>query len=207
MASGIQRRQAMREQAREAILAAALEVFGASSFTQGTTADIAAKAGVSKGLVFNYFPTKEALLQGLVEKMLGESLDFWDAQTWHGPPAEQLTAWIDTAIAQVLRRPDFYRLYFSLSLQPGGSAAVDAALASLEPRLSQYLARAQALMERLGSSDPSSDARLLQCAINGLAQVITAGPATTASARLIAVEPLKARLAEIFMGTCGREKA
>jgi AcrR family transcriptional regulator len=188
----------MREQSRETILAAALEVFGETSFAEATTAAIAQRARVSKGLVFNYFPTKDGLLEALVEKMLSEALDFWDAQPWQGPARAQLDAWVDGAIAQVLRRPGFYRLYFSLALQPGGSAAVERTLTRLRPRLEHYLRRAEALLREIGSDDPVLDARLLQCAINGLAQAIVTGPSLAEKGALFAVEPLRNRLTEIF---------
>jgi AcrR family transcriptional regulator len=202
MARNQQRSEAMREQSRGAILAAALEVFGESGFAQSTTAEIAEKAGVSKGLVFNYFPSKDALLQALVEKMLGEALDFWDAQPWQGTPREQLLTWVDTAIAQVLRRPGFYRLYFSLALQPGGSGAVERALRNLEERLTRYLQRAEQLLQAAGSNQPALDARLLQCAINGLAQVIVTSPSFTSEAGLVAVAPLRERLTALIGTYC-----
>ncbi|HZG46288.1 MAG TPA: TetR/AcrR family transcriptional regulator [Allosphingosinicella sp.] len=193
----------MREQSREAILSAALDIFGEKSFAGSTTAAVAERAGVSKGLVFAYFPSKDALLQALVEKMLGEALDFWDDQPWQGTPREQLLTWADTAIAQVLRRPGFYRLYFSLALQPGGSAAVERALANLQGRLASYLCRAEGVLRAAGSQEPALDARLLQCAINGLAQVVVTSPSFTSAAGLAAVEPLRERLAALIRAYCG----
>lgn len=192
----------MRQVSRDAILAAALDVFGENGFAESTTAAIAERASVSKGLVFAYFPSKDALLQAVVEKMLGEALDFWDAQPWHGTPREQLLSWVETAIAQVLRRPGFYRLYFSLALQPGGSAAVERALANLAGRLTLYLSRAERLLESAGSDQPALDARLLQCAINGLAQVIVTSPSFTSEAGLVAVQPLRERLAALVRAYC-----
>lgn len=206
MARDPQRLAAMRDESRSAILAAALEVFGETGFAESTTAAIALRAGVSKGLVFNYFPSKHALLQALVEKMLGEALDFWDGQAWEGPAREQLLGWADTAIGQVLRRPGFYRLYFSLALQPGGSAAVEQALASLQDRLASYLQRVEELLRAAGSDQPALDARLLQCSINGLAQVIVTSPAFTSEGGLAAVAPLRERLAALIGAYCKNDE-
>jgi AcrR family transcriptional regulator len=200
-----QRSGSRREQSSETILAAALEVFGESSFAESTTAAVAQRAGVSKGLVFNYFPTKDALLQALVERMLGEALDFWDRRSWQGTPREQLLSWVDTALAQVLRRPGFYRLYFSMALQPGGSAAIERALGNLEEPLGRYLRRAEQLLESAGSDEPALDARLLQCAINGLAQVIVTSPAFTSDGGLVAVEPLRQTQAALICRYCPNE--
>ena len=195
----------MREQSREAILTAALEVFGKTGFAEGTTAAVAERAGVSKGLIFNYFPSKEDLLQALVEKMQSEALDFWEAQPWEGPAREQLRSWVEKALAQVLRRPGFYRLYFSLALQPGGSAAVDRALLALEPRLRTYLTRAETLLREIGSAEPELDSRLLQATINGLAQAIVAASAQSREGGVLpAIGPLSDRLLHIFLD--GREE-
>jgi AcrR family transcriptional regulator len=189
----------MREESRRVILEAALEEFGQKGFSEATTAAIAVRAGVSKGLVFNYFPTKESLLQALLKKTLSEVLDFWDARPWDAPPHEQLEEWINLALDQVARRPGFYRLYFSLALQPGGSAAANSALLTMRPRLEAYLARLETILKGTGSADPASDARLLQCAVNGLAQVLVTGPDLAQPDGLISVRPLASRLLHMFL--------
>ncbi len=59
---------------REAILVAARELFG----EQGSTAqmdDVAARAGVGVGTVYRHFPTKQALLTGLVRARFASFAD------------------------------------------------------------------------------------------------------------------------------------
>ncbi|SDE04193.1 TetR/AcrR family transcriptional regulator [Rhodococcus tukisamuensis] len=56
--------------ARKLILDAAEELFAARGFDATPTAAVAAQAGVPKGLVFYYFPTKESLLTTLVTERL-----------------------------------------------------------------------------------------------------------------------------------------
>ncbi|MDZ7627201.1 MAG: TetR/AcrR family transcriptional regulator [Parvularculaceae bacterium] len=50
------------------ILDAALVVFGSQGFDAARMEDIAAGAGVSKGAVYLYFESKEAVLKGLIER-------------------------------------------------------------------------------------------------------------------------------------------
>jgi AcrR family transcriptional regulator len=51
---------------RQRILAAAAQLFAGKGFDASTTRDIADAAGIAAGTVFNYFPTKEAILASLV---------------------------------------------------------------------------------------------------------------------------------------------
>lgn len=56
-----------RAEARpDEVLDAALEQFMAKGFAATRVEDIAKAAGLSKGAVYLYFPSKQALLEGLV---------------------------------------------------------------------------------------------------------------------------------------------
>lgn len=50
------------------VLDGALELFVEKGFAQTRVEDIAARAGLSKGAVYLYFPSKEAILEGLVKR-------------------------------------------------------------------------------------------------------------------------------------------
>jgi len=74
------RKQATRASAaeldrREAILEAALDVFGASGFAAARLDDVAAKAGVAKGTLYLYFPNKQALFEELIRGLVLPLLD------------------------------------------------------------------------------------------------------------------------------------
>jgi AcrR family transcriptional regulator len=55
------------EDRREQIAAAALRVFAQKGFTRATNRDIAREAGITPGLIYHYFPSKEALLKAIVD--------------------------------------------------------------------------------------------------------------------------------------------
>ncbi len=63
------RRWRRRKEARpDEILAAALDVFRDRGFAAARLDDVAARAGVSKGTLYLYFPSKEALFKALVRE-------------------------------------------------------------------------------------------------------------------------------------------
>jgi AcrR family transcriptional regulator len=55
------------EDRREQILEAALRVFARKGFARSTNKDIATEAGITPGLIYHYFESKEALLQAVIE--------------------------------------------------------------------------------------------------------------------------------------------
>ncbi|MBU1412455.1 TetR/AcrR family transcriptional regulator [Myxococcota bacterium] len=57
----------------EAILMAAAQVFEAHGYAAGTTNRIAERAGVSVGTLYQYFPSKEAIVVALLEEHLLET--------------------------------------------------------------------------------------------------------------------------------------
>jgi AcrR family transcriptional regulator len=193
MPMSLEKQRFARERARAAILGAALKVFGARGFADATTAEIAAEAKVSKGLVFNYFPGKDDLLREAVELGLRDCLHHWEQAEREGDARGQLGALIDAVLGEAVRRPGFHRLYASLILQPGGSPAVAAATGAMRPRLEAHYDRIAALLAELGSDHPGMDAALFQCALNGLSQAVAAQPPGT-----LPVDGLKARLLARF---------
>lgn len=55
------------EDRREQIIDAAMNVFAQKGFVRATNKDIAREAGITPGLIYHYFESKEALLQAIVE--------------------------------------------------------------------------------------------------------------------------------------------
>ena len=57
----------IRENKKKEILSAALDLFANEGYHQASIARIAKKANISKGLIYNYFNSKEELLKELIE--------------------------------------------------------------------------------------------------------------------------------------------
>lgn len=65
------KRQRRPETRPSEILAAALALFSEHGFSATRMEDVAARAGISKGAIYLYFPDKTALLKALVQQAIG----------------------------------------------------------------------------------------------------------------------------------------
>src|SRR5215469_16298122 len=102
--------QRIREEQRTKILEAALTVFARKGM-EATIAEVAAAAGVSYGLVYRYFASKEALLVELVEKVLSDSLrELERALEMPGTPGERLRSLLTQIVNGVREHPEFILL-------------------------------------------------------------------------------------------------
>ncbi|HWI82351.1 TetR/AcrR family transcriptional regulator [Ramlibacter sp.] len=78
---------AKRERRKEArpgeLLAAALELFVEKGFAAARAEEVAARAGVSKGTLFLYFPSKEELFKAVVRENISGRFGEWNQQFQH----------------------------------------------------------------------------------------------------------------------------
>lgn len=98
------RRRHRREARPQELLEAALETFAERGFSAARLDEIAARAGVSKGTLYLYFPSKEALLEALVDTAILPRIERIErlATTWQGSSARLLRVIIQIA-GRVLR--------------------------------------------------------------------------------------------------------
>ncbi len=155
---------------------------------------IAKRAGVSKGLAYNYFRSKEEILAAAIEHRLEKSASLSDAAAQRfQEPEKQIKALIEGFLRDIEREPAAFRLYFSLTLQEEASVALRDALERLQPRVSAYLEGLRRLFVALGSSDPDTDALLLRSTLLGLAFRIAR------SSEPISIEEAGRRLVALFV--------
>ncbi len=94
----------------EQIIQAALEVFGECGLANARLQDIAERAGVSKGTIYLYFPNKEELFREMIRQTAVAALERREKAVTHGPPTEQLLAFMK-AHWEFVRSPAFSTIY------------------------------------------------------------------------------------------------
>lgn len=127
---------------KEHILETALKLFARHGFDGTSTKQIAQAAGIAEGLIFHYFPTKDDLLNAVIEtrhSFIGELRSLLEGAD-QKPVAEVLqelaTGWLNT-----LRREKEITLvlFGTAQTNPKVGAALRALIAEGVSRLSTYL--------------------------------------------------------------------
>ena len=107
----------IREEKKSLIMDSALEHFAREGFHATTITHIAQHAGISKGLLYNYFSSKEDLLAAIIQKSISEVFNYFDIDR-DGQLSEDEFEFFIRKIAQILReKQTFWRLFFQLLMQ------------------------------------------------------------------------------------------
>jgi AcrR family transcriptional regulator len=103
---------------RRRILEAARACFSETGFEAATTRDIAAKAGIAAGTLFNYFPAKEAIAMALVAEALGEARQGFEVRQRGESLEEDLFALIAVELRGLRPHRGYLRPVLETALSP-----------------------------------------------------------------------------------------
>jgi len=147
---------------REQLLAAGAELLGRRPYDEVSIEEIAAAAGVSKGLLYHYFPTKQDFVLAALERGQQE-LGELTAPDPDLPPAEQLGASIDRFLDFVEEHEVAYTAIFRS--RGGDDPAIQEALeAGRRERLDALI---DSLSSWEGAPVPVARTPLLETAVQG----------------------------------------
>lgn len=162
----------MREESRERILSSALELFADKGFSSTSVRSLAARAGVSQGLLYNYFDSKLDLLRAIFARG-AEEVDETFAAAEAATPSESLAVLVRAAFEAVRHNRQFWRLSYQLRMQADVLADVGPEIAA---RGAAIRSRIEELLDRAGARRASVRATLLFAAIDGAAQHYVLAP-------------------------------
>jgi AcrR family transcriptional regulator len=154
----------IRSKSREKIEKIALELFALNGYHATSVSQIAKKAGISKGLLYNYYENKEQLLNSVVMKVFEEIMKI--VQMSENLPAEkQIEQMIIQTINHLKENITFWRLYLFLIHQ----SDVLLKLSSVwEKMRDDYMKYFVGLFEAIGSKNPAMEAMTLGTMFDGI---------------------------------------
>ena len=154
----------MREKSRENIEKIALELFAIKGYHATSISQIAEKAGISKGLLYNYYKSKEHLLDSVIMKVYEEIMRI--VQMNENLPAEkQIEQMIIQTIDHIKKNITFWKLYLFLVHQ----SDVHKKLSVLYEKMrDEYMGYVVKLFQEVGSENPTMEALLLGTMFDGI---------------------------------------
>jgi len=155
----------MRQSARSRIMDAAMEIFAQEGFHPASIGRIARKAGVSKGLMYNYFKSKEELLRAIISSGV-ESLSLgFDPDRDGVLTKSEMVHFIRGSFSMVKEHPTYWKLYFLVVYQ---SPAIQLFEDELTGILKRYLRMLERYFGDLKLENPYVEARLFMSMLDGV---------------------------------------
>lgn len=158
--------EAIREESKTKILNAALRLFTTKGFEYTSINNIATEAGISKGLIYNYFKSKDELLDQTLLMIIGRLSEVFLPSLEIEEPGKRLEYLIRTHFNLLIENPGFWKMFVGLSLQ------LDTA-SNAYHIITQYWAHlfdnAILIFKEMGRSNPEKTAYRYGAIMDGLA--------------------------------------
>jgi AcrR family transcriptional regulator len=163
----------VRAASRARIMEAALELFARDGYERTSVKTIARAAGISQGLLYNYFESKDALLRALFEASMEDVGASFAAADAEPDPTRRIERLVRGAFEIVRQNQAFWRLSYGVRMQAavleGIGGAIPAWTATIHQTLERYLRDA-------GVPDAAVEAAILFALIDGVSQHYVLAP-------------------------------
>ena len=165
--------ESIRQEKTKLILDTALELFAEKGYHQTSISNITCKAGISKGLLYNYFESKDEVLRSIIQTGYNAAYDNLDLNGDHTLAKEEFVHFLRITFRSVRENPKFWKLYSALVMQPGiqdlvmteyGEKALD-----IQKLMTNFLLAS-------GSTAPESDIIAISSLIKGASLILITAP-------------------------------
>jgi AcrR family transcriptional regulator len=154
----------LREASMSKIMDASLELFGTRGYEATSINLIAKEAGVSKGLIYNYFESKEDLLKGLIDRLMKEGEDIMYRQITDDPK-KNLEAIFRLSFKWMRENQQMNRLIFNLVMQVDKFDFVHQLAVT---KMKEYLKILEGLLQQTGTPNYREEARIISILFDGI---------------------------------------
>ena len=157
----------IRQATRTAIVEAAMTCFAQNGYAHTSIRQIATQAGVSTGLMYHYFESKEALLEAVFENCMGILSGVLVDAYRQAEPGERIVSLLRAMFAMLEEDREFWALFQLLRSQPAIAVVLGDALRGWTRRLRNLFT---VELRGAGRAEPEIDALILYSLIEGTIQ-------------------------------------
>jgi AcrR family transcriptional regulator len=162
----------IRAKTRSMILNCSLELFADKGFNGTSMSDIAERVGVSKGLAYSYFKSKQEILEILIEDFILEKFfiveEFISELELKKTAFDKLILIVDRSFDLIINSEKIFRLYLRLLLQPGILESTQKKINNFHNRIAVILVEYKKIFTELGCQDPITEVYFFSAIINGV---------------------------------------
>lgn len=163
----------IREEKIHLIMGTALKLFAQDGYENTSIRQIAKQAKISKGLLYNYFSSKEELLQAILNSGIDELIEVFDPNKDGVLEVTEMIFFINETFRMLQHHEEFWRLFFSVSLQP-------AVFKHVQPRFEEIYAPFTEMMvdyfTKLGYKNPRMEAVIFGNLLDGISMNYVINP-------------------------------
>lgn len=158
--------EAIRQRSEAAIKEAALEMFAKYGFHSTSITQIAKEAGVSTGLMYNYFNGKEELLQMIIQDAMEVNDASWlKFLSVDLPAAEKLRKAMDATFDLVKSNLHHWKLLTALAFQPDVQQKMEAVIMN---KKTFYIQLLTGVFEEMGFEEAQMEVFYFAAMVDGI---------------------------------------
>lgn len=155
----------VREQKKALIMETAMELFANKGYYTTSINQIAETAGIAKGLLYNYFISKEDLLTSIIENGLNELANTFDKNHDGVLTDEEFIFFLDANFKTLQENRTYWMLLFSLMLQPQVQKIV---MPKYQSVINQFIGILEKYFESKGFENPKMTALAFGAFMDGI---------------------------------------
>lgn len=163
----------IRQEKKSLIMDTALELFAENGYHATSMSRIAKKAGISKGLAYNYFDSKKEILDEIIHT--GFTTIYANLDLNHDGilTEEELILFIRHNFRIMRANLRYWKLYFSLMLQPHVAESFND---EYSKNVQSVMSMLHEFLVRKGSKDPDGDLMVLSALFEGASLMTIVAP-------------------------------
>lgn len=155
----------IRQVKRKQIMDAALDLFANVGYHPTSISEIAKRAGISKGLMYNYFDSKVDLLLSIVIEGYDRMIVSFDPNHDGVLTRDEMILFITDILEQIKTDPNYWKLYFSVMMQPTVNSIFHNELKDISAPFFEILSK---YFESAGRPNPEAETLLFHSMLDGI---------------------------------------
>ncbi len=164
----------IREEKRELIMNTALRLFSSKGYVATSINEIAKESRISKGLMYNYFKSKEDLLMSLIGEYMNLMSSILDSGNNDEVSDKDFERFIDRMTESFVQNRELWKLYIKISLQAEVANVIVSQVESGEAMLRHKVLIMKYFKDRF--ENPEEEALLFNSIIKGLSIQLVYAP-------------------------------